>query len=73
MGEFLLQPSHPSHTYIHEDDDDKVLSSALSIMRHTQRVDILAVHFDHADHAGHTYDYGPHIAEYAQAVRETDE
>ena len=38
----------------------------------TEELDILFLDFDHIDHAGHSYGYGPDIPEYLNTIEDVD-
>lgn len=65
--------SHCSLHRVHEDDDGGVERSAAELLRGESRLDVLVVHLDKVDAAGHEFDYGPSVKEYMEAVKETDE
>jgi hypothetical protein len=71
LNEFILRPS--DHSLTHEDADGRVLDSACSLLRDQGRLDALFVHLDQVDHAGHEHDYGTHITQYMDAIKNTDE
>lgn len=70
LGEHVLRPT--DHSVTHEDDDAAVLVAAQSLLRDLPRLDLLFVHLDLIDAAGHEFDYGPAVPEYVAAVKETD-
>lgn len=70
LGEHVLRPA--DHSVTHEDDDAAVLAAAQQLLRDLPRLDLLFVHLDLVDAAGHEFDYGPAVPEYVAAVRETD-
>lgn len=67
----ILKPSDHPHT--HEEEDAAVTDSACKLLTEQERLDILFVHLDDVDLAGHTYDYGPKIPEYVASLQKTDE
>jgi len=70
LSEFILLPA--DHACTHEDDDTLVTESACRLLKELPRVDCMMVHLDDVDLQGHTWDYGPHIPEYAAAVKAAD-
>ena len=71
MNDNILRPS--DHPFTHEDDDDGVVASARRLLDSEERLDILFVHLDDVDAAGHAFDYGPTVPEYVEALKKTDE
>jgi predicted AlkP superfamily pyrophosphatase or phosphodiesterase len=67
----ILLPA--DHAFTHEENDAAVTDSACRLLQERERLDILFVHLDDVDLAGHTYDYGPTIPEYVAALKKTDE
>jgi arylsulfatase A-like enzyme len=60
------------HVFTHENDDAKVVSSSISLLSTVEDLSYVFVHLDAVDTAGHTYDYGPTIPAYVEAVQHTD-
>ena len=57
---------------IHTSFDGSVAQGAADYMS-TEELDILFLNFDHPDHAGHSYGYGPDIPEYLNIIEDVDE
>jgi hypothetical protein len=70
LADFVMHPA--TRSSCHEDDDAAVLATAQEMLLTEMRLDLLFVHLDDVDAAGHEYDYGPAIPEYVAAVRATD-
>ena len=51
--------------------DEAVSFETKSQLRH-QEPDVVFVHFDAPDYAGHTFGYGPDVPEYVKSIEETD-
>jgi len=66
----ILRPATVQHT--HEEDDSAVISSSVQLLKEQDRLDLLFVHLDAVDLAGHTYDYGPNVKEYVDSIKEAD-
>jgi len=71
LNENILLPS--DHPFTHEEDDAGVVTSACKLLTEQPRLDLLFVHLDDVDLAGHTFDYGPQIPEYVTALKKTDD
>lgn len=71
LNDNILRPS--DHPFTHEDDDDSVVASARRLLDSEERLDILFVHLDDVDAAGHAFDYGPTVPEYVEALKKTDD
>lgn len=56
LNEHILIPS--DHPFTHEESDEQVLESTCRIIQEQERIDLLFVHLDDIDLAGHTFDYG---------------
>ena len=52
--------------------DDSVTVAATKYLSEAD-VDIMFIHFDEVDHAGHTYGYGPEYEEYLKAIENADQ
>ena len=67
----ILKPS--DFPFTHEENDAAVTDSACKLLIEQERLDILFIHLDDVDLAGHTFDYGPTIPEYVASLHKTDE
>ena len=57
--------NHPSY--------DASLAQAAANYIITEELDILFLDFDHIDHAGHSYGFGPDVSEYINTIEDVDE
>lgn len=53
-------------------DDEGVRDLANSILDHNDELDLMFIHLDDLDHAGHSYGFSPDVPEYAAAAASID-
>ncbi len=53
-------------------DDDKAMANAVAKRIKTSNDDVMFIHFDDVDHAGHSFGFNPKVKQYMEAIEKTD-
>jgi len=80
MASFIMwSPIHTNifngsmdYNELHSEFDGSIAISAANYLQTTSEIDVLFIDFDHVDHAGHSYGFGPQITNYTNVISEVD-
>ena len=71
--EFNIFNESMDYNELHPEYNESIAISASDYLQNTPEIDLLFLAFDHVDHAGHTYGFGPQITNYTNVISEIDD